>query len=77
MQACQAGGLDPEAARVIETKVRADFGGQRVRIPKKKKHLTEEAKARAFEDGVSNMPIKEVTEKHGISRRTLYRLLKR
>lgn len=76
MQACQAVGLDPEAARLIEAKIRSDYGGLRVRIPKRKKHPSEKVRSEAFADGLSSMPTEEVTAKHGISRATLYRLMK-
>lgn len=71
----QAEGLPEEAAQIIEQTVRSEYGGQRVFIPKRKKG--EHARRQAFADAVSNLPTKEVTERHGISRATLYRMLKR
>lgn len=76
LRAAQAEGLDAEAARMIEAMVRADYGGLRVRIPKKRKHPSAQERERAFADGLSGMPTEEVTAKHGISRATLYRLMK-
>lgn len=76
MLACQAVGLDAEAARLIEAQIRADYGGLRVRIPKRKKHPTQHERSAAFADGLSDMSTDEVTAKHGISRATLYRLMK-
>lgn len=75
--ACKAEGLDPEAAHRIERTMRDSYGGQRVRIPKKKKHLTPEQRAAMIRDGMSNMSTEEVTEKWKIDRATLYRALKR
>lgn len=76
LSACKAEGLDPDAARVIEASVRSSYGGLRVRIPKRKKHLAAFDRERAFADGLSGMATEEVTAKHGISRATLYRLMK-
>ena len=73
----QAEGLPAEAAQLIEQTVRTEYGGQRVFIPKRKKRASEEARRQLFADAVSNLPTKVVTEKHGISRATLYRMLKR
>jgi DNA invertase Pin-like site-specific DNA recombinase len=74
--ACQAEGLDADVAHLIEAKIRAEYGGLRVRIPKRKKHLTAAARAEVFADGVSSMPTEEIVAKHKISRASLYRLLK-
>ncbi|KQW96967.1 hypothetical protein ASC94_09170 [Massilia sp. Root418] len=76
MLACQASGLDADAARLIEAQIRNDYGGLRVRIPKRKRHPTERERQDAFADGLSDMSTAEVTAKHGISRATLYRLMK-
>ncbi len=76
MRACQEGGLDADVAHMIEERVRGQYGGMRVRIPKRKKYLTPEERARAYLDGASNMPTEEITKKHKISRATLYRLMK-
>jgi hypothetical protein len=76
MLACQAGGLDSDAARLIEMQIRSDYGGLRVRIPKRKKHPTETERKAAFADGLSDMSTEAVTTKHGISRATLYRWMK-
>lgn len=77
LRACQEAGLDAAAARAIGERIRATFGGLRVRIPKRKKHLTPAAKALAFADGLTGMPTREVVAKHGISRSTLTRYMKR
>ena len=77
LRACQDAGLDAAVALTIGAGIRAEYGGMRVRIPKRKKHLTPSARAQAFADGVSPMPTEEITVKHGISRSTLYRLMKR
>lgn len=75
--ACQAGGLDENAAHAIEQNIRARYGGQRVRIPKRRKWATEEERAAVVSDVHADLPASELTRKHGISRATLYRLLKK
>ncbi len=73
----QAEGLTLDAANQIERVVRLQFGGLRVRIPKKKKHLTTEQRQQVFQDGLSNTPTEEITSKYRIDRATLYRVMKR
>ena len=68
--------LDPARAGQIERDLRLRFGGMRVRIPKRGKHLRGEERDRVFADGVSNMETGDVTRKHRISQATLYRILK-
>lgn len=77
LRACQAEGLDADVAHLIEARIRAEYGGLRVRIPKRKKHPTAAERALAFADGTTAMPTEEVTAKHKISRASLYRLMKR
>ena len=64
-------------AQQIDRDVRAESGGQSMYVPKSRKHLTPEQRQLAYQDGLSGMPTEQVTEKHGISRATLYRLMKR
>lgn len=77
MLACQASGLDADAAHLIENRIREQYGGLRVRIPKRKKHPTPLEREQILADGMTSMTTDEVTGKHGISRATLYRLMKR
>ena len=76
MRACEAEGLDHDAARLIEAKMREEYGGLRVRIPKRAKHIRSEERKKIFADGLTNMTDDEVTGKHGISRATLWRRMK-
>jgi AcrR family transcriptional regulator len=61
--------------------VRAQYGGLRTRIAKRKKHPTPEERARvinqALDQGQADVPTDQIAESNGISRRTLYRYLKR
>jgi len=63
-------------ARQIEEKVKAEYGGRRLFLPKGSKRLTVEQKKSVFQDGLTNMPTEEITEKHQIHRATFYRLMK-
>ena len=76
LRACCDAGLAPEIALCIENSVRIQFGGQRVRIPKKQKHLTPELRQAAFKDGLTSAPDSVITAKYKISRATLHRLMK-
>ena len=70
--------LTEEQALLVEATVRAEFGGLRVRIPKRKKHPSpEQRKASAAEAIGSAATDAELTQRHGISRATLYRHIKR
>lgn len=75
--ACKAVGLDTAAAHEIEGRIRAEYGGLRVRIPKRKKHPTAHERTQIIADGVSNMTTDAISAKHGISRATIYRLMKK
>lgn len=63
--------------RQVEAEVRAEFGGLRVRIPKRKKHLTADQRAAVVRDAMTPASDAEVTGRHGISRASLYRYVKR
>jgi DNA invertase Pin-like site-specific DNA recombinase len=73
--------LTPEKVRDIETAVRAKYGGLRSRIAKRKQHPTNEQRDKAVRDALAqsnvDVPTDQIAENNGISRRTLYRYLKR
>ena len=73
----QSEGLPAEAAHLIEQAIRTNYGGLRIRIPKRKKHPSTEQRSQVYADGLTSMRTEDITEKHGISRATLYRLMKR
>lgn len=75
--ACRQSGLDVDASHVIEQTIREQYGGLRVRIPKRKKHPTPQERELILADGMTSMSTDDVTAKHKISRATLYRLMKR
>lgn len=70
-----------EQSRDIEQAVRVKYGGIRVRIAKRKTHKTPEQREQivtsALSESLANVSTDKIAESNGISRRTLYRLLKR
>lgn len=77
LRMAQEHGLDADAAYKIEQLVRSEHGGCRVRIPKRKKHLSPEQRDQLYRDGLSSMSTTEIIEKYQIDRSTLYRHMKR
>ena len=76
LDACQLEGFDPTLANMIERKICEQYGGRKVYIPKKKR-ISQEGKQQAFADGLSNKSTQQIVQEHGISRATLYRLMKK
>lgn len=72
-----APGFSAALASQIEQELRAEYGGLRVRIPKRGKYLTPDQRQAVFTDGLTAMPTTELTTKHKISRATLYREMKK
>lgn len=71
-----APGFSAALAKQIEERVKAEYGGRRLFLPKGEKRLTPQERKAVFNDGLSNMPTKEIIEKHQIHRATFYRLMK-
>lgn len=71
-----APGFSRALAAQIEQEVKETHGGQRLFVPKGAKRMTPEQRRAVFADGLSSMENAEITEKHQISRRTLYRVMK-
>lgn len=72
-----APGFSAALARQIEAEVKAQYGGQRLFVPKGAKRLTAVQRQAVYQDGLTNMPTAEITAKHKISRATLYREMKK
>jgi Mor family transcriptional regulator len=73
----QQGGLPAEqvkadAARIIPA-LRAVLGGDRYYIPRTPGQIERD---QMLQDAMTNMPTAEVQRRHGVSRSTIYRLLK-
>lgn len=75
--ACRAGGLDADVSHAIEATIRTEYGGLRVRIPKRRKHMTAEQRQQVFQAGLTDKPTEEITAKYKIGRATLFRLMKK
>nr|SPS06226.1 conserved protein of unknown function [Candidatus Nitrotoga fabula] len=69
-------GMSDELVHQVEDEVRREYGGKRLFIPKRSKFRIDEQRKEIFKDGLSSIPTTEITRKHKISRRTLYRLMK-
>lgn len=64
-------GIPAEVIARIETEVRKEWGGARLYIARH----TDNQRAAALADITAGASIDEVEHRHGLSRRTLYRLL--
>lgn len=76
LNACKEAGLDPQAAARIERDICEQYGGRRVYIARKKRISVDDRK-KVFEDGLTTKPTNEIIREHGISRATLYRVMKK
>jgi DNA invertase Pin-like site-specific DNA recombinase len=74
----QVPALTDEQAQAIEAATRAELGGLRVRIPKRRKHPTDEQRHAIVREAITATDTDaQITDRHGIGRATLYRYLKR
>ena len=70
--------LTDAQSQQIEAEARAELGGLRVRIPKRRKHMSEEQRHAIAREAIDATDTDaQITERHGIGRDTLYRYLKR
>jgi hypothetical protein len=69
--------LTEDQVREVEQAVRADYGGMRFRVAKRKKHPSPEQRRRIFQLALTDTSTEQLTQDTGISRRTMYRYLKR
>ena len=84
MQACPA--ITTETARGIEARARAEFAGERIDIAKTpyhegrragRKSVPREVSAALYADALTNASTDELVQRHGLSRATIYRLMKK
>lgn len=71
-----APGFSAALAKQIEERVKAEYGGRRLFLPKGPKRLTPEQRQEVFKDGITAMPEEAITKKHQISKTTLWRIMK-
>lgn len=76
MVIAMAPGFSAALARQVEERVKADYGGRRVFVPKGAKRLTPEQRAAVYQDGLSAMPTEDIEARHNVSRATIYRVMK-
>lgn len=75
--------LIPEAQRVhlaeVEQEVRTQYGGLRVRIPKRKKHMSEGQRQQLVAEALTASAASDadISNRFGIHRATLYRMIKK
>lgn len=77
--------ITQELALTVEREARAEWGGRRIEyIPKHcagdrrgRRPLSPEVHQAVYEAGLSNMATRQIVEQTGVSRATLYRLMKR
>jgi len=71
-----APGFSQALAQQIEGEFRAKHAGEAFVILKRGPRMTPEQRQAVYADGLTGMQNDEITEKHKISRRTLYRVMK-
>jgi Mor family transcriptional regulator len=71
-----APGFSAALAKQIEERVKAEYGGRRLFLPKGAKRLTPEQRAEVFKDGITNISDEAIIKKHQISKTTLWRIMK-
>lgn len=71
-----APGFSAALAKQIEDRVKSEFGGRRLFLPKGAKRLTSVQRQEVFKDGLTSMPDEEIIEKHQVSKTTLWRIMK-
>jgi DNA invertase Pin-like site-specific DNA recombinase len=76
LAACQAEGFDAGVADLIERRICEEYGGRTIYV-RKKNRLSEDAKRQVIAEGLTSKSTRQITSERGISRATLYRLMKR
>lgn len=71
-----APGFSAALAKQIEDRVKSEFGGRRLFLPKGAKRLTPEQRQEVFKDRIAKIPTDQVAADHNISRRTVFNIMK-
>jgi Mor family transcriptional regulator len=69
-------GFSESLARQIEAEFRLAHAGESMLVLKRGPRMTPEQRRAVFEDGLTAMDNDEISKKHNISRRTIYRVMK-
>jgi Mor family transcriptional regulator len=73
--ACPA--LDECKAQEVKARLRALLGGDKYYVPKRDPQRMGQVHAAVYRAALTDITTEELTRQHGVSRRTMYRLLKR
>ena len=68
--------ITTELLTQIEGEIKTQYGGQRVRIPKRRKHLSPQDKAAVYAQGLTKATDQQIQTDTGVSRATIYRIMK-
>lgn len=60
----------------VESEIKTQYGGQRVRIPKRRKHLSPQDRANVYAQGLTAATDQQIQAETGASRATIYRIMK-
>lgn len=71
-----APGFSQTLASQIEQEIKASHGGHRHFVPKGLKRTTPRQRQAIYADGLTDLTDKAIADKHGVSRSTLYRVMK-
>lgn len=66
-----------QSVDALVTRFLREFGGRRVYLPLNDRRIVNEKRARIFAAALTSKPTERLLQEEGISRATLYRLLKR
>lgn len=69
--------LTPEQAGAVERRMKAQFGDRIVRVKKKLQFAEDQRRRQVYADGLTSMSTADIVAKHGVSRRTVYRWMKK
>jgi len=70
------GAIPPDLLTQVEGEIKTQYGGQRVRIPKRRKHLTPQERAHVYTQGLTAATDQQIQADTGASRATIYRIMK-
>lgn len=69
--------FDDIKAQEVKDKLRAVLGGDRYYVARRDPERVEHLRAEVLRAAVTDISTEELTRAHGVSRRTMYRMLKR
>lgn len=76
MVIAMAPGFSAALAKKIEERVKGEYGGRRLFLPKGSKRLTPEQRQAVYQDGLTAKTDATILQDHQISKTTLWRIMK-